>query len=98
MGVSVVCPGFVSDAGMFADWSKGKKPPALTRTVTPQKVAGRTIDAIEKNRAETIVAPGLLKIVDVMHAISPAITTAIARASGGYRFLENEAVRAWQEP
>ena len=87
IGVSVVCPGFVSEAGMFADWSGSKNPPGMVQAVTPQKVADETIKAIEKNKAEVIVARGLAKIVDVFHAISPALATGVARRTGAYRFL-----------
>jgi short-subunit dehydrogenase len=97
VGVSVICPGFVSGAGMFADWSKGAKPPKLTKTVTPEKVAAKTIEAIEKDKAEVIVAAGLVRFVDVFHALSPGFTTGLARRTGGYKFLENEAVRAWEQ-
>lgn len=89
VGVSVVCPGFVSDAGMFADWSGGRKPPGLTRAVSPQKVSAMTIKAIESNKAEIIVASGLTKVVDVFHALSPGLTTTIARKSGAYRFMSS---------
>ncbi len=89
IGVSVICPGFVAEAGMFADWSGGRKPPGLTRAVSPERVAEETIAAIEKDKAEVIVATGLTKIVDVFHAISPNLTTGIARKSGAYRFLAN---------
>ena len=87
IGVSVICPGFVAEAGMFADWSGGKTPPGTVQAVTPQKVADETISAIEKNKAEVIVAKGLAKIVDVVHAISPALATGTARKMGAYRFL-----------
>ena len=87
VGVSVVCPGFVSESGMFADWSQGRQPPGLTKSVRPEQVAAATITAIEKNKAEIIVASGLTKVVDVFHAVSPAFTTLIARKSGAYRFL-----------
>ena len=93
VGVSVVCPGFVSDAGMYHDWSQGTKPPKTSQTVRPEKVAAKTIEAIEKDKAEVIVAGGLLKIVDVFHAVSPAFTTAFARKTGNYRYLENQAVK-----
>ena len=87
VGVSVVCPGFVSDAGMFSDWSHGRKPPGMTRAVPPERVAEATIKAIESDKAEVIVASGLTRVVDVFHAISPSLTTTIARKSGAYRFL-----------
>jgi short-subunit dehydrogenase len=97
VGVSVVCPGFVSEAGMFADWSQGRKPPGLANMVSPQKVADKTIEAIEKDKAEVIVAGGLMKIVDVFHALSPAFTTNIARRSGAYRFLSSAKDSSFRE-
>lgn len=87
VGVSVVCPGFVAESGMFHHWSRGQKPPAVSQAVTPEKVAGAVVRAIEADKAEVIVARGLTKIVDVTHAISPALTTAIARRAGAYTFL-----------
>jgi short-subunit dehydrogenase len=87
VGVSVLCPGFVSESGMFAHWSQGERPPGMTGAVTPEKVAQELIRAIEKNKAEIIVAKGLAKIVDVTHAISPGFTTAVARRGGAYSFL-----------
>jgi NAD(P)-dependent dehydrogenase (short-subunit alcohol dehydrogenase family) len=41
IGVSVVCPGFVREAGMFADWSGGTEPPGMTRSVSPERVRKR---------------------------------------------------------
>ena len=87
VGVSVVCPGFVADSGMFHHWSRGEKPPSVSRAVAPVKVADAVVKAVEADRAEIIVARGLTKIVDVTHAISPALTTAIARRTGAYSFL-----------
>ncbi|MEA2434990.1 MAG: hypothetical protein QOG54_2447 [Actinomycetota bacterium] len=87
VGVSVVCPGFVAESGMFADWSGGRKPPAASRPVSPQQVADATVKAIEEDIAEIIVARGLAKVVDVFHAISPNFTTKVARRSGAYKFL-----------
>ncbi|HYI44196.1 MAG TPA: SDR family oxidoreductase [Actinomycetota bacterium] len=87
VGVSVVCPGFVSDSGMFADWSKGLKTPGFVQAVSPQKVAEATLKAIEKDLPEVIVAKGLTKVVDVFHALSPKLTTGIGRKTGTYKFL-----------
>lgn len=87
VGVSVVCPGFVSEAGMFDHWSGGQKPPSVSRAVSPEKVAAAVVRAVEADKAEIIVARGLTKVVDISHAISPAFTTALARKSGAYTFL-----------
>jgi short-subunit dehydrogenase len=55
VGVSVVSPGFIREAGMFAD--AGSKPPPGMGTGTPQQVGAATVKAIERNRAEITVAP-----------------------------------------
>jgi short-subunit dehydrogenase len=55
VGVSVVLPGFVSDAGMFAE--TGLKPPPGFGTRTPQQVAEATLAAVRDNRGEVLVAP-----------------------------------------
>ncbi|MGH2807292.1 MAG: SDR family NAD(P)-dependent oxidoreductase [Actinomycetota bacterium] len=93
IGVSVVCPGFVSEAGMFAHWSQGEKPPTMSASVPPEKVAAALITAIERNRPEIIVARGLARFVDVSHAISPTFTTTMARRGGAYRFLRKATER-----
>lgn len=94
IGVSVICPGFVADAGMFADWSKGKKPPGLANTVDPATVASEMIEAIEKNRGEVIVASPMMKLTKMMpHEVSGAV----GRRSGGFGFLEKVAVEAWKD-
>ncbi len=93
IGVSVICPGFVSEAGMFAAWNQEGRTPWLARTVSPDKVAQETLKAVERNRAEVIVTPGLGRVVDVFHAISPELTTWVARRGGLYGFLAQEAAR-----
>ena len=55
VGVSVVLPGFIRDAGMFAD--AGVELPRGVGTRTPDDVAAGVIRAIERNRAEVEVAP-----------------------------------------
>jgi len=55
VGVSVVSPGAIRAAGMFAD-SAAKAPP-LMGTGTPEQVAAAVLRAIEHDRAEITVAP-----------------------------------------
>lgn len=55
VGVSVVLPGFIRDAGMFAD--SGAKAPAGLGTSSPEEVAQGVVRAIEQNRGEVEVAP-----------------------------------------
>jgi len=55
VGVSLVSPGFVREAGMFAD--SGARAPRGLGTTTPDRVAAAVVRAIEEDRAETDVAP-----------------------------------------
>lgn len=55
VGVSVVCPGFIREAGMFAD--SGDKPPMNLGTSAPGEVGDAVVAAIERDRLEVDVAP-----------------------------------------
>jgi short-subunit dehydrogenase len=77
VGVSVVQPGFVRDAGMFAE--TGAKPPAGMRTVSPEQVAAGVVKAIEEDRAELNVAPPELRVASVLGGAFPAFSSALQR-------------------
>ena len=55
VGVSVISPGAIRAAGMFADSGAGAPP--LIGTGTPEQVAAAVVRAIEHNRSEITVAP-----------------------------------------
>jgi short-subunit dehydrogenase len=55
VGVSLVSPGFIRDAGMLAD-SGADAPPGMG-TGTPADVGAAVLKAIERNKAEITVAP-----------------------------------------
>jgi short-subunit dehydrogenase len=55
VGVSVVNPGFIREAGMFAE--SGAKPPMNLGTSSPAEVGAAVAEAIEKDKAELDVAP-----------------------------------------
>jgi short-subunit dehydrogenase len=78
IGVSVVAPGFVREAGMFAD-SKAKPPPALG-TTTPERVGEAVVRAIEKNKMEIAVAPIQQRIAAHLALATPGFS---ARAQSG---------------
>ena len=96
IGVSVVCPGFVR-AGMFADWSGGMEPSRLTRSVSPERVANATVEAIERDKADVVVGSALLRISDVVHAASPSLAGWIGRKSGAYRFLRSATDKTFRD-
>jgi uncharacterized protein len=81
VGVSVVLPGFIRDAGMFAD-AAIKLPPGVG-TRPPQDVAASVIRAIERNRAEIGVAPPGLRIGAAVASIAPQLAETGSRWFGG---------------
>jgi short-subunit dehydrogenase len=82
VGVSVVMPGFIRDAGMFAD--SGVKLPFGVGTRTPEQVAAAVIAAIEGNRAELGVAPPALRLGAVLAGIAPELSAAVSRRLGSH--------------
>ncbi len=91
VGVSVVLPGFISDAGMFAD--AGVSLPAGVSTRTPDQVAAGVIRSIEHNRAELEVAPVALRLGASFAAIAPQAAAAASRLMGGERVASDLAAK-----
>jgi short-subunit dehydrogenase len=84
VGVSTVLPGFISDAGMFADAQRSqsiKLPPGVS-TRTPKQVAAAVIKAIERNRAELEVAPALVRLGATFAGAAPQLAAAASRLMG----------------
>jgi short-subunit dehydrogenase len=77
VGVSLVQPGFVRDAGMFAD--SGAEAPGNARTVTPERVAKATVRVIERDVAEVDVAPFELRVGSSLALVFPALAARIQR-------------------
>jgi len=89
VGVSVICPGFVAEAGMFAVYNKSA--PKITGETKPEKVADAVIKAINKNIFEIIVNPGSTFPMKILEAIHPSIMTWIFRKTGVYEFYRKQA-------
>jgi uncharacterized protein len=83
VGVSVVMPGFISDAGMFADANVRLPPGVGTRT--PDQVARGVLTAVERNRAEVDVAPFGLRLGVTVGSVAPELAATVQRLSGGDR-------------
>ena len=81
VGVSVVLPGFIRDAGMFAD--AGVELPRGVGTRTPDDVAAGVIRAIERNRAEVEVAPLGLRLGTAFGSLFPELAASASRRMGG---------------
>jgi short-subunit dehydrogenase len=80
VGVSVVLPGFIRDAGMFAE-SGATLPPGV-RTRSPRDVGIGVLRAIEQDRAEVVVAPPELRVGSFIGGLAPEVSARLQRLAG----------------
>ncbi len=83
VGVSVVLPGFIRNAGMFAE--AHVELPRGVGTRTPEDVAAAAIRAIEDDRAEVGVAPLSLRLGASFASVAPELSATVARRLGSER-------------
>ena len=89
VGVSVICPVFVSESGMWAE--TGLKANPLVGEVKPSDVADAVLSAISRNRAEVDVMGLGVRAGLVVQAIAPDLFTAVERRSGAGRDADRAA-------
>ena len=85
--MSVVLPGFIRDAGMFAE--SGAKLPPYVGTKRPEDVARAVVKAIEQNRAELDVAPLPLRAGALLASLAPGPVGAVQRKLGSVKTSES---------
>ncbi|MEV4118523.1 SDR family NAD(P)-dependent oxidoreductase [Micromonospora sp. NPDC049645] len=81
VGVSLVQPGFVADAGMFA--ATGAPLPRGATAVRADRVAIAVLRAIETGRAEVNVAPLALRAWCALYGVSPRLADGWRRLRSG---------------
>ena len=86
VGVSIVSPGFVREAGMFAD--AGAKPPPGLGTARPEQVGEAVARAIADNRVEIAVAPLRQRFAAHFALASPALAIKAQSGSAGQKSAE----------
>lgn len=72
IGVSVITPGAIRDAGMFAD--SGAPPPPGLGTGRPEQVADAVVRAIKHNKSEICVAPVRQRALARLAMLAPEIS------------------------
>ena len=85
VGISIICPGYISQQGMLAD--TGVPAPSLAGTSTPAEVAIAVLRAIEQNKAEVIVngdliTENLTKLLFAIEQFFPRFGDAVNRWLG----------------
>ncbi|HNH96657.1 MAG TPA: SDR family NAD(P)-dependent oxidoreductase, partial [Microthrixaceae bacterium] len=77
IGLTLVSPGFIRDAGMFAEG--GIDLPPGVRTKSPADVAAGVVRAIESNPAEVFVSPVELRLAATLATVAPAFSAAVQK-------------------
>ena len=83
VGASTIFPGFIREAGMFADTSVRLRPGVGTRS--PDDVAAAVVQAIDEDRAEIDVAPASLRLGAALAGLAPAAVAAVTRRLGSHQ-------------
>ena len=94
VGVTVVFPGFVSGAGMFAD--SGVRLPRGVGTRSPDQVAAAVVRGIEDDRAEIDVAPLGMRAGALLSGLAPVTAARIQRRLGSAQL--SHAIAEGQRP
>jgi short-subunit dehydrogenase len=93
ISASVICPGYVEEAGMYhdAEQATGIKASALAGRTTPGAVARAVVKAIKKARPKLIVNTPSVRPLAVLSAISPGFGEWILRSANGFAPFVNGA-------
>ena len=91
VGVTLVSPGFVSDAGMFAETDI--QLPSYVRMVSPEQVAQGVVKGIERDKGDIDVAPLPLRASAWLAAIAPELVAKSGRRLGSTEMADELAER-----
>lgn len=83
VGVSLVSPGFIREAGMFAE-AGAKSPPGLG-TGTPEQVGAAVVKAIERDKVEVTVGPLIQRTLAHVGLASPSAAILAQSGSAGQK-------------
>jgi short-subunit dehydrogenase len=86
VGVSLVSPGFIREAGMFAE--AGAKPPPGMGTGTPEQVGAAVVRAIERDKVEIAVGPLQQRMLAHFGLASPSLAVRVQSGSAGQKAAE----------
>lgn len=83
IGVSIISPGTIREAGMYAD--SGAPPIPGLGTGSPKQVADAVVRAIEKNKVEVAVAPPQQRLLAHFALATPGLSVKIASGDAGQK-------------
>ena len=80
VGVTTIFPGFIREAGMWAE--TGLSLPRGVSTRSPADVAAAVVRGIERDRGEIDVAPVALRVAALVSGIAPEAIATVSRRMG----------------
>lgn len=101
VSVSVLCPGFVTDEGMFSvlEHKHGAKVSPLLGTVKPEQVASAVLRALRDDSIELTVNPGPMRLFMALNQLAPGMVAWVTdRVLGVDRMLRKVALADRNEP
>lgn len=87
VGVTVIFPGFIRDAGMFHD--SGATIPGFVGTNTPEDVADAVVRGIERDKGEIDVAPIAMRAGTRLSELAPAVAARATGLLGGRQVVDD---------
>lgn len=87
VSAALVAPGFVREAGMFAD--SGASSPAGMGTTTPERVAEAVLRAVDSRKVEIPVAPAIQRTMAHIGLISPHLSHRIQSGKAGQKAADS---------
>ncbi len=89
VGVTAIFPGFVREAGMFAE--TGVRLPRGVGTSTPEQVARAVVAGIERGKVEIDVAPLPMRAGARIAAVAPSLVASVQRRLGSREIAQRVA-------
>jgi short-subunit dehydrogenase len=91
VSASVICPGFITGEGMFSVHERdlGARVTPLLGVSRPEQVARATLSALLRDRAEVIVNPGPMRLVQAFGQLAPEMSAAAQKRAGIDDMMKN---------
>ena len=91
VAVSVICPGFVAETGMFS--RKGRPAPKSIGASPPEAVSGAVLRVLQTRKIEVVVNPKPARLLMALKALSPEAALAVGKRLGLLEFLKGIATQ-----
>jgi short-subunit dehydrogenase len=86
VAVSVICPGFVTETGMFS--RKDAPAPKSIGASSPEAVARAVLKVLRTRKVEVVVNPKPVRLLMALKALSPEAALAVGRRLGLVEFVK----------